>query len=195
MDWDPALLVVEDRDDLDSRAERFEVQAPGWFNYLAGNRAIACSGRSEPGEEVNPAAVAAMAEVRIDIAKEFPNPWTEEIAQAAGVVVTMGCGDACPLTPASATRTGSSTTRPVWAWKQCDRFETRLNCGCASSWPRWPWPRRASGRVRKTSRNFWSDWVADWDVYQAKRCDPDHERNKWDVFRTLNRHSSRFSRS
>ena len=73
--------------------------ALGWFNHLAGDRAIAWSGGSEPGTEVNPAAVAAMAEVGIDIASEFPKPWTDEIVQAADVVVTMGCGDACPLFP------------------------------------------------------------------------------------------------
>jgi len=73
--------------------------ALGWFNHLAGDRAIAWSGGSEPGIEVNPAAVGAMAEVGIDITGEFPKPWTEEIVQAADVVVTMGCGDACPLYP------------------------------------------------------------------------------------------------
>jgi arsenate reductase len=73
--------------------------ALGWFNHLAGDRAVAWSGGSEPGTEVNPAAVAAMAEVGIDITGEFPKPWTEEIVQAADVVITMGCGDACPLYP------------------------------------------------------------------------------------------------
>jgi arsenate reductase (thioredoxin) len=73
--------------------------ALGWFNRLAGGRATAWSGGSEPGKEVNPAAVLAMAEVGIDIAQEFPKPWTQEIVQAADVVVTMGCGDACPLFP------------------------------------------------------------------------------------------------
>jgi arsenate reductase len=73
--------------------------ALGWFNHLAGGHALAWSGGSEPGIEVNPAAVAAMAEVGIDIAQEFPKPWTTEIVQAADVVVTMGCGDACPLFP------------------------------------------------------------------------------------------------
>jgi len=71
--------------------------ALGWFNHLAGGRAIAWSGGSEPAEQVNPAAVAAMAEVGIDISREFPKAWTEEAVQAADVVVTMGCGDACPL--------------------------------------------------------------------------------------------------
>jgi protein-tyrosine-phosphatase len=73
--------------------------ALGWFERLAGGRAVAWSGGSEPGAEVNPAAVAAMAEVGIDIGREFPKPWTDEIVQAADVVVTMGCGDACPLFP------------------------------------------------------------------------------------------------
>jgi protein-tyrosine-phosphatase len=73
--------------------------ALGWFNHLAGDRAVAWSGGSEPGSEINPSAVAAMAEVGIDITGEFPKPWTEEIVRAADVVVTMGCGDACPLYP------------------------------------------------------------------------------------------------
>ena len=73
--------------------------ALGWFNHLAGGRAVAWSGGSEPGKEINPSTVLAMAEVGIDITEEFPKPWTEEIVQAADVVITMGCGDACPLYP------------------------------------------------------------------------------------------------
>jgi protein-tyrosine-phosphatase len=73
--------------------------ALGWFNRLAGNRAVAWSGGSEPGKEVNPAAILAMQEVGIDISREFPKPWTDEIVRAADVVITMGCGDACPLFP------------------------------------------------------------------------------------------------
>jgi arsenate reductase (thioredoxin) len=73
--------------------------ALGWFNHLAEGRAVAWSGGSEPGTEVNPAAVEAMREVGIDIAGEFPKPWTDEIVRAADVVVTMGCGDACPIFP------------------------------------------------------------------------------------------------
>ncbi len=73
--------------------------ALGWFNHLAGNRATAWSGGSEPGTQVNAAAVAAMADVGIDITGEFPRPWTDEIVQAADVVITMGCGDTCPLFP------------------------------------------------------------------------------------------------
>jgi arsenate reductase (thioredoxin) len=73
--------------------------ALGWLNHLAGDRAVAWSGGSEPGVEINPAAVAAMAEVGVDIAGEFPKRWTDEIVEAADVVVTMGCGDDCPLYP------------------------------------------------------------------------------------------------
>jgi arsenate reductase (thioredoxin) len=73
--------------------------ALGWFNQLAGDRAIAWSGGSEPGIEVNPSAIEAMGEVGINIAAEFPKPWTDEIVRAADVVVTMGCGDACPIFP------------------------------------------------------------------------------------------------
>ena len=73
--------------------------ALGFFNHLAGDQGVAWSGGSEPGNEINPSAVQAMAEVGIDITREFPKPWTDEIVQAADVVVTMGCGDACPVFP------------------------------------------------------------------------------------------------
>ena len=73
--------------------------ALGFFTHLAGEQAVAWSGGSEPGDEINPAAVEAMAEVGIDITDEFPKPWTDEIVQAADVVITMGCGDACPIFP------------------------------------------------------------------------------------------------
>jgi arsenate reductase (thioredoxin) len=73
--------------------------ALGFFTHLAGDAAIAWSGGSEPAATVNPAAVAAMAERGIDISGEYPKPWTEEVVRAADVVVTMGCGDACPVYP------------------------------------------------------------------------------------------------
>ena len=73
--------------------------ALGFFSHHAGANAIAWSGGSEPGIEVNPAAAEAMAERGIDITSEFPKPWTDEVVRAADVVVTMGCGDACPVYP------------------------------------------------------------------------------------------------
>ncbi len=73
--------------------------ALGFFQHLAGDAAVAWSGGSEPGSQVNPTAVEAMRERGIDISGEFPKPWTEEVVRAADVVVTMGCGDACPVYP------------------------------------------------------------------------------------------------
>lgn len=73
--------------------------ALGFFQHLAGDAAVAWSGGSEPGIAVNPAAVQAMAERGIDISAEYPKPWTDEVVRAADVVVSMGCGDACPVFP------------------------------------------------------------------------------------------------
>ncbi|MFN8051520.1 MAG: arsenate reductase ArsC [Acidimicrobiales bacterium] len=73
--------------------------AAGWLRHLTDGQVTVYSGGSEPASEINRAAVAAMAEVGIDITQEFPKPWTDEIVQAADVVITMGCGDACPLYP------------------------------------------------------------------------------------------------
>ena len=73
--------------------------ALGFFNHLAGDQGVAWSGGSEHRHEINPSAIQVMAEVDIDITREFPKPWTDEIVQAADVVVTMGCGDACPFFP------------------------------------------------------------------------------------------------
>jgi arsenate reductase (thioredoxin) len=73
--------------------------AAGWLRRLAGEAVRVSSGGSDPAAAVNPAAVAAMAEVGIDIAREAPQRWTEESIEAADVVVTMGCGDACPVFP------------------------------------------------------------------------------------------------
>jgi arsenate reductase len=73
--------------------------AAGWMRHLAGDRVDVLSGGSNPASQVNPAAVEAMAEAGIDIAGQFPRPWTDEIIGATDVVVTMGCGDACPVIP------------------------------------------------------------------------------------------------
>jgi len=73
--------------------------AAGWMRHLAGDRIDVFSGGSEPADSLNSGAVEAMAEVGIDITAELPMPWADEIVRAADVVVTMGCGDACPLFP------------------------------------------------------------------------------------------------
>jgi arsenate reductase (thioredoxin) len=102
-----ALALVEGRSTDDRPVVLFlcthnagrSQMALGFFAHLAGDAAVAWSGGSEPGNEINPAAVAAMAERGIDISGEYPKPWTDEIARAADVIVTMGCGDACPIFP------------------------------------------------------------------------------------------------
>jgi arsenate reductase len=73
--------------------------AAGWLRHLAGGTVDVFSGGSEPATKVNPAAVAAMAEVGIDISGAQPRQWTNEMAGAADVIVTMGCGDVCPVLP------------------------------------------------------------------------------------------------
>ena len=73
--------------------------AAGWLRHLAGDAVDVFSGGTDPGLETNRTAIAAMAEVGIDIGSEYPQPWTDEIARAADVIVSMGCGDACPIYP------------------------------------------------------------------------------------------------
>ena len=73
--------------------------AAGWMRHLSGESVRVWSAGSEPGSEINPAEVEVMAEMGIDITSEFPKPWTDEVVEAADVVVTMGCGDACPVYP------------------------------------------------------------------------------------------------
>jgi arsenate reductase (thioredoxin) len=73
--------------------------AAGFARRLGGAGLAVYSGGSEPAEAVNPAAVAAMAEVGIDIADAVPALWSDEVVRAVDVVVTMGCGDSCPVHP------------------------------------------------------------------------------------------------
>ena len=73
--------------------------AAGLLAKLAGDRVTVRSAGSAPAEEINPAAVQVMAEMGIDLSQEFPKPLTDEFVQAADVVITMGCGDACPIYP------------------------------------------------------------------------------------------------
>lgn len=73
--------------------------AAGWVRHLAGERVQVYSGGSEPGSQVNPAAVEAMAEVGIDIAGASPKLFTIDEVRAADAVITMGCGDTCPIFP------------------------------------------------------------------------------------------------
>ncbi|QGV81884.1 arsenate reductase ArsC [Streptomyces ficellus] len=73
--------------------------AAGFLRHLAGDRVEVRSAGSMPGETVNPSAVAAMAELGIDISGQTPKVLTPEAAQASDYIITMGCGDACPYFP------------------------------------------------------------------------------------------------
>ena len=73
--------------------------AAGWLNHLAGDRIEVRSAGSAPASSINPVAVEAMAEVGIDIAGEQPKILSEDAVEASDVVITMGCGDACPFFP------------------------------------------------------------------------------------------------
>ena len=73
--------------------------AAGLLDHRARGRVRVRSAGSQPADQLNPAVVSAMAEVGLDISREFPKPLTDEAVHAADVVITMGCGDACPFFP------------------------------------------------------------------------------------------------
>ena len=73
--------------------------AAGWLRELGGDQVDVYSAGSNPGDDVNPAAVEAMAEVGIDISGYHPQKWTDAMVRTADVVITMGCGDTCPFYP------------------------------------------------------------------------------------------------
>jgi len=73
--------------------------AAALLDHQAAGRVHVTSAGSQPANRLNPAVVAAMAEVGLDISREFPKPLTNDNVQAADVVITMGCGDACPIYP------------------------------------------------------------------------------------------------
>jgi arsenate reductase (thioredoxin) len=73
--------------------------AAGWLRHLGGDAVTVLSGGSAPAETINPSAVEAMAERGIDITDQSPKPWTDETVGVADVIVTMGCGDTCPVLP------------------------------------------------------------------------------------------------
>jgi arsenate reductase (thioredoxin) len=73
--------------------------AAGFLDQLGQDRVRIRTAGSEPADQINPAVVEAMEEVGIDLSKEYPKPLTNEAVEAADVVITMGCGDACPIYP------------------------------------------------------------------------------------------------
>jgi arsenate reductase (thioredoxin) len=73
--------------------------AAGFLDKLADGHVSVLSAGTEPGEEINPRVVEAMAERGIDLSNKFPKPLKDDAVRAADVVITMGCGDACPIYP------------------------------------------------------------------------------------------------
>jgi arsenate reductase len=104
--------------------------AAGWLRHLAGDAVEVRSAGSLPGDQVNPSAVTAMAEVGIDISDQRPKLLTTDAVEASDVVITMGCGDACPVFPgkryldwdlADPAGEGVGSVRPIR-----DEIETRI---------------------------------------------------------------------
>jgi protein-tyrosine-phosphatase len=73
--------------------------ASAFTQSLSGGRIHVRSAGSAPADEINPTVTAAMQEIGLDLSREFPKPLTDEVVRAADVVITMGCGDACPVYP------------------------------------------------------------------------------------------------
>jgi arsenate reductase (thioredoxin) len=73
--------------------------AAGLVKLRSGGRIHVRSAGSDPGETINPAVIDAMDELGVDMSEEFPKPLTDEVVRAADVVITMGCGDSCPIFP------------------------------------------------------------------------------------------------
>jgi arsenate reductase len=73
--------------------------AAALLDELAGGRVTVRSAGSEPADQINPRVVTAMAEIGLDVSRAFPKPLTGDTVAAADVVITMGCGDACPIYP------------------------------------------------------------------------------------------------
>jgi len=129
--------------------------AAGWLRHLAGDTVEVRSAGSEPGDRINPAAVEAMAEVGIDITGQTPKKLDWETAESSDVIITMGCGDACPIFPGkryedwklddpagrgvepsarSATRSGpgSRSCSPTWSRRLERSRPPRRVAGCRS---------------------------------------------------------------
>jgi protein-tyrosine-phosphatase len=73
--------------------------ASAWLRHLCGDSVTVWSGGTEPSGSISPSVFMAMAEVGIDLSAEFPKPWTDEVVAGADVIITIGCGEACPVLP------------------------------------------------------------------------------------------------
>lgn len=128
--------------------------ALGFFEHFAGGQAVAWSGGSEPGIGVNPAAVEAMAERGIDISREYPKPWTDEIVRAADVIVTMGRSPNSASISSPSGRTSEQTSRRPRDNDRLAGIATLIN-PCAAARSRAPGHRGGTGRSTRPHRRRW----------------------------------------
>ena len=99
--------------------------AAGLVDLRSGGRIGVRSAGSAPADEINPAVVEAMAEVGVDLSREFPKPVTDDAVRASDVVITMGCGDACPIFPGKRYEDWTSTIQRVRISRRCGGSGTR----------------------------------------------------------------------
>ena len=127
--------------------------AAALLDHEAAGRVRVTSAGSAPATEINPAVVRAMAEVGLDLSRELPKPLTGDHVQAANIVITMGCGDACPVYPGKRYLDWDLPTRPDSPWTRSAPSATTFSAAFAASWPNWmrepaPNPSRAVRAVR-----------------------------------------------
>ena len=130
--------------------------AAALLDHEAAGRVRVTSAGSQPARQLNPAVVQAMAEIGLDLSREYPKPLTTGQVRAADVVITMGCGDACPSTPASVTWTGTCLTPPGCRSRKFGRSAMRSAGTSVSSPPTWHRvPAPPAERSRRTARLVW----------------------------------------
>ena len=93
--------------------------AAGLVKLRSEGRVHVRSAGSAPGDDINPAVIQVMSEIGVDMTEEFPKPLTDEVVRAADVVITMGCGDACPIYPGKRYEDWELETRPARTWRRC----------------------------------------------------------------------------
>ena len=142
LDADPATLKPSVLFLCVHNAGRSQMAA-GWMRHLAGDQVDVFSGGSEPADRINQAAVAAMAEVGIDISRRFPNPGRTRSSAPPTSSSPWDAATPAPYSPVSATSTGNSTTPPTNPSTRCDPSETTSNNESATSSPN-SGPRRQS---------------------------------------------------